>query len=253
MKSLIIWGASIVLLIIMMMSEFSAYYQNPSMLEILNSIPQAMLDAFSMTGANLTTVGGYVSMASFYFYLLLGIYAVLLGSGIISKEERDKTVEFLMSLPVSRFKVVLSKLVAAVILCIGINVILFGTIYATTMQYDKLPGFNKYMLLMMISLFIVEMIFMSIGMLLAAMMKRYKKSGNYSLSILLGLYVLSILIGLSDKLDKLKYLTPFKYFESSTILHTGTLEATYVWISIGIVAVALFGAFMIYPKRDLHI
>jgi len=237
----------------MMTSEFSAYYNNPAMLDILDSMPKAILDAFSMSGSNLTTVSGFISMASFYFYLLLSIHAVLLGSTLISKEERDKTVEFLMTLPVARKKVIFSKLVAGILISVIMNLVVLISIYATTIPYDRGDGFNKFMILLMIAIFIIQMIFMSIGMLFGAIMKRYKKSGNYSLSLLLGLYFLYVIIGLSQSLEKLKYLTPFKYFESSLILKTGQLEGVYVLISISIIVVAIFFTFVVYSKRDLHI
>ncbi|WP_461205302.1 ABC transporter permease subunit [Clostridium sp. DL1XJH146] len=253
MKSLIIWSVSIIALIAMMMSEFSAYYNNPEMADILDAMPQSLLDAFSIAGANLTTVSGYVSMASVYFYILLSIYAALLGSSIISKEERDKTAEFFVTLPISRIKIISTKLISAIILCISVNIVTMLAIYGTTVQYDRGEGFNKFMFLMMLAIFIIQMIFMSVGMLLAAVMRRYKLSGRYSMSLLFGLYVVSVITALSDKLENLKYITPFKYFEASYILHEGNLEAKYVLISLVIISVAIASIYIVYPKRDLYI
>jgi ABC-2 type transport system permease protein len=237
----------------MMMSEFSAYYNNPEMKDILESIPKAMLEAFAMGNANLTTVSGFVSIASVYFYIMLGIFAALLGSSIISKEERDKTVEFFLTMPISREKVIVSKWIAAAILCIIINCVTILSVFGTTAQYDKVVDFNQFMGLMMLAIFIIQMIFLNIGMLLAAIMKRYKKSGTYSMSILLGLYILSIFVSLSDKIEFLKYVTPFKYFEANYILREGQLEGVYIFISLAITIVSFAGTIIVYPKRDLHI
>lgn len=225
MKSLILWSVCIFGLVAMMMSEFSAYYQNPEMSDILDSMPEALLEAFAMNNANLTTVSGFVSIASLYFYIMLGIYAALLGSSIISKEERDKTAEFFMVLPISRQHIIGSKAVAAVICCVLVNCITTIAILATTAKYDKVIDFNKFLILMMIGIFIIQLIFLSMGMLLAATMKRYKKSGSYAMSLLLVLYILSIFVSLSSKLEFLKYITPFKYFEANYILNEEKLNA----------------------------
>ncbi len=253
LKSFLIWSVCIFLFIVAMVSEFSAYYNNPEMADVINMMPQEVLDAFAISSGNLTTVSGFISIAAVYFFLLVGIYGALIGSSIISKEERDKTVEFFMTLPVSREKIIFSKLVAATILCLGIDLVTIGSLYMTTLQYDKLDYFNEYMWWMGLGMFIVEMVFMTFGMLLAAVMKRYKRSGSYSISALMIMFFLSILIGFSDKLQNLKYITPFKYFEASTILNELNLDLTYVLISIGIIVVSLSITFIVYPRRDLHI
>lgn len=253
LKAFIIWNISIFLFTISMTSEFSAYYNNPDMAEVLDMMPQQVLDAFSMSAANLTTVSGYISIAAPYFYLLLGIYAGLLGSGIISKEERDKTAEFFMTLPVSRIKVITTKLIAAIILCVAMAGSVIGQLYAVTTQYDKMEDFNTFMLLVFISLAIIELIFMSIGMLLAAVMKRYKRSGSYSIGILMILYFTSIAIAFREELENLKYVTPFKYFEPAAFLRDLEFEPVYLFISAGIVIVSLIVTYVVYPRRDLHI
>ena len=58
---------------------------------------------------NLTTISGFFGIMFTYFALLLSIAATMWGSDIISKEERDKTVEFSLTLPVTRSRVVTAK------------------------------------------------------------------------------------------------------------------------------------------------
>ncbi|MCK5155491.1 MAG: ABC transporter permease subunit, partial [Spirochaetales bacterium] len=244
MKSLLIWICCIAAIIFMMMSEFSAYYNNPEMTAILDSMPKALMEAFSLDSANLTTVSGFVSMTSTYFSIMLGIYAVLLGNSIIAKEERDKTVEFFLTLPVTRQKVIFSKLISAVINCISINAATGLVIYITSVEYTPDSAFYKFLGLMLFTIFIIQMIFLSIGMLLAAIIKRYKKSGIYAVSILLITYILSILVGISDKIDFMKYLTPFKYFEAGSLLNKGRLDTVFLLLSLGIIAVSMAGTFI---------
>jgi len=253
LKSFIIWGVSIFSFIFIMMSEFSAYYNNPSMGEILDMMPKEMLKAMSMEAANLTTVSGFISIASLYIYIMLAIYAVLMGSSIISKEERDKTVEFFMTLPISRVQAIFSKLVAAIILNLAINLVTLSALLLSSMQYDKVVDFTKFITLLMLGIFIIQMIFLSFGMLLAAVMKRYKKSGTIGVSILMILYIASIMMSFSDKLDFVKYFTPFKFFEANYILRELQFEGIYIVISFIAIAISLVGTFVIYPKRDLKI
>lgn len=253
LKGLIIWILCMAALIFIMTSEFSAYYNNPEMKDILNAMPPQLLEAFSMAGANLTTVGGFISIASLYFYLLLGLYGVLLGSGILAKEERDKTAEFFLTLPVSRTKAITAKYSAMVLLNLVMNLATYGLIYLSLVSYEKEEGFHGFMFLMMVGIYLIQMIFSSIGMAISSLIKRFRKSGTYGTSLFFGLYIISVIIALNDHLTNLKYITPFKYFEASQLLADQKLELVYVVLSLGIILVATLITYLAYPRRDLQV
>ncbi|HCX65042.1 MAG TPA: hypothetical protein DHN33_07520 [Eubacteriaceae bacterium] len=253
LRSLLIWSAVIIVIIIMMMTEFSAYYNNPEMEEVLDMVPQAILEALSMEGTNITTVSGFVSMASIYFYIMLSIYSVLLGSSILAKEERDKTAEFFLTMPVSREKIIVVKWSAAVILSFIVNLVTTATVWITTMQYEKMDDFAEFLFFMMAAIFILQLIFLSIGMFLSALVKRYKKSGIFAISLLMVLYFISVLMTFSEKLDFFKYITPFKYFEAAKILENMSLDGVNLLLSGLVIVFCMAGTLIVYPKRDLNI
>lgn len=91
-----------ILFVVVGFSKFSAYYNNPDMLALLDKFPKAMIAAMSLKAFNLTTITGFLGIMYTYFALLLSVAAAMWGSDIISKEERDKTVEFSLTLPVTR-------------------------------------------------------------------------------------------------------------------------------------------------------
>lgn len=253
MKSLIIWSICFIALIFLMTSEFSAYYDNPEMLDILDAFPESMMKAFSMDSVNLTTPIGYISIVSLYFYLMGGVFAILLGSNIISKEERDKTAEYLLTMPISREQVIRSKIAASLINCLVLNIIVMGSTLVAMSPYALDREFYDFLWLMAQSMTMTMLIFLSIGMLLSSILKRYKLSGKISAALLMLLYFLSILTQLSDKIDFLKYFTPFKYFEAKDLISAGHLNLTFVLISSCIIILSFVGTFRIYPRRDLHL
>jgi ABC-2 type transport system permease protein len=83
------------------------------MLAMLDAMPPAVMDAMNMRAFNLTTLSGFYGVMFLYFGLMGAIAAAMWGSDIISKEERDKTVEFALVLPVSRSRVITAKALAA--------------------------------------------------------------------------------------------------------------------------------------------
>src|SRR5512136_2671840 len=151
LRSLLIWGIIMVLFIWLGSSKFSAYYGNPEMLKILDALPPAMLSAFNMQAFNLTTITGFFGLMFSYYALLVAIAAAMWGSDIISKEERDKTVEFSLTLPVTRGRVVTAKALAALVNCIGLLLITWGASLAVAARYPAESGFQRYVALCMLA------------------------------------------------------------------------------------------------------
>jgi ABC-2 type transport system permease protein len=252
-RSLLIWGVIVVLFVTVGVSKFSAYYNNPEMLAILDQMPPALMSAFNFQAFNLTTLSGFFGVMFTYFALLLSIAAAMWGSDIISKEERDKTVEFSLTLPVTRSRLVTAKSLAALVNCIGLLLITWGASVVSAAQYQPDSDFYAFLRLCMLALFIMQLIFLAIGVLLGCAMSRYKRAGAVAVSVLLGTYFLSVISGLSRDLEFLKYFSPFKYFDAGMLLREARLDVTFVLLSAAIVLVSMTGAYVAYARRDLYI
>ena len=253
LKSLLIWTGIVVVFNLVGFQKFSAYYNNPPMLAILDSLPPAVLSAFMSNAFNMTTVTGFFGIMATYFGLVLSIAAVMWGSGIISKEERDKTVEFSLTLPVTRTQLITAKLAAMVVDCIILLLVTWGVTLVGAQPYHPDSVFYRFATLGMLAFFIEQMIFLALGILLGCAMKKHKQAGSIAVWILLGTYFLSILVGMKENLDFLKYLTPFKYFDPALLLRDSRLEMPFVLLSVVIIAACLGAAYASYAKRDLYI
>ena len=253
LKSLLIWGGIMVLFISMGMAEFSGYQGNPEMVEILESLPPVFLEAFQMNAFNLTTVTGFFGVMFNYFALLGAVFAVMLGSDIISKEERDKTVEFSLTLPIPRRKLITSKIFAATVNCIAFTLITWGISLINVANYQPGGEFHTFLAILMLAVFFMQLIFLAVGVFLGCAMKHYKRTTSLAVSLLLGTYFLAIISGLNEDLEFLKYFTPFKYYDPLKLLNESRLDVTFVWISAGIIAVLIVGAYVTYSRRDLYI
>lgn len=253
LKSLLIWSAIITLLIMIAVAKFSAFAGDPDMLKMLDSMPPAMLDALNMRTFNLTTLSGLYGVMFIYFGLMGAIAAGMWGSDIISKEERDKTVEFSLVLPVSRNRVITAKALAALVNCIGFVLITWAVSLVAVQSYNPDKAFLDFLVLEMRAMFSIELIFLAIGLLLGCAMKRYKLSGSTVVGIILVTYFMAIASDMHEKLDFLKYLSPFKYFDAGELFRNGRMEGTNLLLSAAIIVVCVAAAYLTYNKRDLYI
>ncbi|HDN04380.1 MAG TPA: hypothetical protein ENF27_00395 [Chloroflexi bacterium] len=252
-KSLLIYIGVVAFFVVVGFQKFTAYAENPEILDVLDSMPAALLESFNVNAFNLTTVEGFFGVMYAFVALILGIAAVMWGSDIISKEERDKTVEFALTLPVRRSTLITAKTAAVMTNCVLLTLATWGLNAVSAAPYDPTPGFYKFLSEGMAAVVVLQVIFLAIGIFIGSAMKQHKRAGSVAISVLLGTYFFSVIAGLKEEWEFLKYFTPFKYFDPSLILNESRVEPVFLWISVGIVLFSLAGAYLSYHRRDLYI
>ncbi|RLC90684.1 MAG: hypothetical protein DRI37_00690, partial [Chloroflexi bacterium] len=83
--------------------------------------------------------------------------------------------------------------------------------------------------------------------------KQYKRAGSTAVSLLLATYFFSIISGMHENLDFLKYFSPFKYFDAGKLFHEAKFDTTFLVLSAVIIAASMAGAYYTYARRDLYI
>ena len=89
-------------------------------------MPKELLAAFGMDTIDLSTVLGYFSFILMFAQLCLAIQAGNYGFGLVSIEESELTADFLMTKPVSRVRILTSKLLAVLANLIITNLVVWG-------------------------------------------------------------------------------------------------------------------------------
>jgi ABC-2 type transport system permease protein len=105
----------------------------------------------------------------------------------------------------------------------------------------------------MMALFLMELVFLAIGILLGCAMKRYRRAGSVAVTLLLGTFFLSVISTMNKDLDFLKYVSPFRYFDAGLMLREARLDPLFVGLALVIVVVSMAGAYVTYARRDLYI
>lgn len=253
LKPLIIWSLSMAFLVFAGMVKYSGFSEaGQSVNELFAQMPPSILKVFSMEGLDLTQISAFYALFYLYFLLLGGIHASMLGATIISKEERDKTADFLFVKPILRRKIITSKIIAACINVIILNIVTCISSVFFISMYNKGDSINTEVYRLMVALWIIQMVFLSLGFCLSALVKTSKRATSLSTLVLLSMFMLSIAIDLNKDLDKLSFLTPFKYFKTSEIMYHGAYSLGYIFLSIGIVIIGFVTTYLFYEKKDLR-
>ncbi|MHB8064896.1 MAG: ABC transporter permease subunit [Ruminiclostridium sp.] len=252
-KALIIWSVCMVFLVLSGMAKYTAYSAGGQSNEVFNKMPSSLKALLGFGSFDVTTMAGYFTVLFLYIELTVAIHAVLLGSGIIAKEERDKTTEFLITKPVSRATIITSKLLTAFVNILIINIVTFVSSIIMVDAYNKGDNITSEITMFMLSMFIVQLIFLSLGAVLAAFIRNPKASGSLSAGILLASFVISKITDMTDKLNFLNVFSPFKYFEYKKIVDGSGLSFSIAVLSLILVAVFCSSTYIFYSKRDLTV
>jgi ABC-2 type transport system permease protein len=105
----------------------------------------------------------------------------------------------------------------------------------------------------MTGLIMLQLLFFVIGFAVASISKKPKTAPSVATAILLITFIISFLVNLNPNLDKLKYLTPYKYFDAHILIADGHLDFVYVIITLSLITLSLILSYFYYPKRDLDI
>lgn len=252
-KSLIIWCIGIIFLIASGMMKYEGWLTSgQSINEMLMQLPQS-LKAFMGVGTfDLTKATGYYGMLFLYLAMMATIHASMIGANIIAKEERDKTAEFLFLKPLSRDKIITAKLSAAIVNILILNLITFISSILFIQKYSKGEAVFNEIARLMVGMFFLQLIFLFIGTAIAAVKKHSGMASSITTGILLLTFILSIAIDMNSKLDNLKYLTPFKYFDAKNLMQAGGFNLLYVVMSFAIITVLIWVTYEFYQSRDLN-
>lgn len=248
--SFIIWTASIGFLIAICIF---LYPEMKDQMEGVSDVFASMgsfTEAFGMDRLSFGTFTGFYSVECGNILGLGGaFYASLIAAGILSKEEKDKTAEFLLTHPVSRGRVITQKLISVFVQITAMNVVIFalaaGSIAAIG---EDIPW--KEIGLMHLAYYILQLELAGLCFGISAFIR--KGSAGIGLGIATMMYFLNLVANIADVADFLKYITPFGYCEGADIVSDGKLDAAMVAVGVVIGAIGIAAAYLKYTKKDIH-
>jgi ABC-2 type transport system permease protein len=253
-KSLVFWCLGIFIMIISGMNKYSYYEQSgQSITELLSAIPSSLRAILGFGNFDVSLASGFYGMLFLYLLVMSTIHASMLGANIIAKEERDKTTEFLMVKPISRSVIVTSKLLAALTNIWILNTFTLIISILIVDKYNRGESVTGDILNLMVGMFILQVLFLLVGTGIAAMSKKPRVAASIATAVLLVAFMISIVIDMNSKLEGLRYLTPFKYFDAQHVMYGGGLDPIFVLLSVFIIVMLVVVTYLFYRKRDLNV
>lgn len=251
-KSALVWTFAMIGLAAMYLAMFpSITHDAEGFKEVMESYPP---NVRAMLGINLdliTSLIGFYSMVFSIIALCGAIQAMNLGLSVLSKESRERTADFLLVKPVSRKAIVTAKLLAAFTILLLTNVFFYGMSALLANLVDTTGFSNKLFLMINLTLFFVQLIFLALGVAISVFFSKLKNVLPISLGIIFGLYMIGALLATGEG-DAVRYISPFRYFDPAYIIKHSSYEIPYLIVAAVLILVSVAVSYVVYSKKDIH-
>jgi len=212
-----------------------------------------IMKSFIGDTVDIYSVKGFLYMelfGSFTMYII--IYFIIQYAGAFCSEMETKTIDILLSTPLRRRNLFISRYLSWIvlellfivswILCIGIGVRMID-------KADEVPLVDIARTMFYFLPFILSV--QSLCMFISVLTNESKKAYGISLGIYFGMYFFEIINGISENLNFLKYFTLLHFTDPGLVFIEGVIP----WrdtLVLAIVAIVLFAAgLFVFERKDL--
>lgn len=253
LKSFILWTAILVILYLIVFSIYPSLFtdENTEMIDqMMKMLPEEVLKAFNMDITSISSAFGWFKTEGFIFVLLIiGVYSGVLGSSILLKEENNKTIEYLHSLPVTRKKIIFNK-IASGLIYILMMIVLVGTFNYIGLELVGDLDKKQYFLLCITPVFSSVVIFF-LCLFISTFTHKTKNTIGLSLGIVFISYFLNMVSEMGESTESLKYASIFTLADVRNVILNVEINPIIILLTLVFSAVLMILTLIRYEKKEL--
>lgn len=205
--------------------------------------------AFGMDRLSFGTLAGYYAVECGNILGLGGaFFAALCAVNILSKEEKDKTAEFLLTHPVRRSRIVTEKLLAVLLQVTAMNLVIYALAVCSISAIGEAVPWRELNLLHL-AYYLLQIELAGICFGISAFLR--KGGVGIGLGLAAFLYFLNLIANIAEAAEFLKYITPFGYCEAADIVADGRLDGSKTAIGMVLCILGIAMAYRKYLKKDI--
>lgn len=251
-KGLLIWMVGMLFMVAIGAAEYGTVVENSeSIIPMMDALPRIVKVIFGMDILPIDTPLGYYVCMYLWYSMVAFAHAIVLGVTIISKEERDRTAEFLYTMPYSRKIIISGKIIAAAMNVLCMTIFTFLCIILTLVSQMNGESIIPLILTTMIGMFFAQMLCLALGLLFSSLFNYHRTAMSIAISFFALSFVLATVIELVGNMEFLNFLTPFRYFFAPYVVTNG-ISSVYLLLSLFFAGVFIFLTYKLYEKRDIH-
>lgn len=218
--------------------------------QFLEQMPEVFLELFNI--ATMNTIEGFLAaeLYSIGWVLLLGLYVAYSAATVIAEDIDRERMDVLLSLPVSRARLLGEKFLALLVPIVVVNVVLPALIYAGTVAIGyPIDPVNLAVVHLLAIPYLLACA--GIGLVLSVLVSRATIAQRGALVLVFGLFLFESLTIIAEQ-DWLGAIAPMRYFDATAVL----VEGNYDWaggvILLGGAGMLVGVSALYFRRRDIE-
>lgn len=222
--------------------------------EIMKSFPKGFLEAMGIEQLNIGNFESYFSAE--YLSLIWPILAVVIsisyaGRALAGSIETG-SIGLELSQPISRFELYWSKYVAGVMALTIYTVVSILGVIPMAKLFDASITLEHWLMLTGVAWLFIITVF-SLAFAVSAFFSDRSKVYGLVAGTLLLMYVARVIAGLQEKVDWLRLISFFYYYDGPGILAKGTVMRNGLLVFVGVSVVACVLGVLWWQRRDISV
>ncbi len=231
----------------------------PSMKPMVASYDQMLqnptIQAFfgdSATGG-ITSFSGFMMLEVFsYMGLVIGAFFIFMVASFVAGEIEQKSCELLLSLPVSRVNIILSRFVTLLPFTAVVMLGLLAAIYCGG-TYIGEDTHIKWFAIAFLFMGVFTIAAGSMALFISSIMSDGRRAALISLGILLAMFLVENIGSMVTSIDWARKLSLFHYAKYATIVNTQTVDWASLGIMVAVIIVFVGLSVVAFQRRDINV
>ena len=245
------WGIAFALLGVLLVSMYDTFAAQQGQLEDLLKFYPEEFTAFFGDFSAYGTPEGFLGIELFSIMpLILGIFAVLTGSGLLVSDEENGRLDLIMAYPVSRTALFLGRLLAFITATVAILAITWLGL-VIPMNWSSIDiGWGKTWL-PLLSVLAELLLFGTLSLFLSMVLPSRRLAATTAGLLLVASFFITGLAKINQDLEPIARLSPLNYYQTQDAFH-GLNGA---WFGGLIASAAIFTAlaWWLFQRRDIRV
>ena len=248
--SMMWWVIGMVALTAWLAALYPVLRDSQAMVDFLEEFPPELLAMFGMDPDTFLTGAGYLSaqMYSFIAPIVILAFAIITGAAATAKEERQGTMDMLLSVPIRRESVLVQKalslatLSAAIVLSIALTLIVLNPVFELKLSLEGLIAVNG-------GLWMLGLVFGYVAMTLGAFTGNPTVTAGVTAGLAIVAWFVNAFASLYDWLEWPSKLSPFSWYLHDMPLINGR-STGHIWLLLSAIGL-LIAAALLFARRNI--
>ena len=246
------WGLGLAIYGLMIVSMYESLgSQQGRLQEMIASYPPEFLAFFGGSANSLLTPAGFLGMYAFSMMpLIIGIFAVIAGSGLIVSDEERGRLDLIVAHPVGRTSFFWGRALGLVSATLSIMVL--GWLGFSILLGRSSLGFTwAEMAIPFLSLFAQILLYATLGLLLSMLLPSRSLAAMVTGVILVLSYFVSSLSFMDQRLEMLAKALPYHYYQTVLTIQELNLPWLFALLAFSLAMAGL--AYLRFSRRDIRL